>query len=854
LYGATGSSDFPTTASAYDPVFNGGDTMTFMFNGTYFYHGTDIYVAKLSPAGNQLLASTFIGGGKNDGVNTNIITTYTVDYLGSGVIYTLTESKADSLQFNYGDQYRGEIQLDNGGYPVICSSSRSPNFPTKNPVDATLGGMQDAVVFKFDPNLSMLQWSTFFGGSNNDAGYALFIAQNNETYFTGGTRSNDLTTSPTAYKTNFGGGKADGYIGKISASGSNLMACTYIGTNDYDQSYFIQLDKNQNAYVLGQSLGNMPVTNVIYSNPNSKQFVTKLDSSLSSVVYSTIIGNGNGIINLSPAAFLIDCSENIYISGWGGNIIYGPATINMPLTANAYQSSSLDGYNFYLMVLSKNAQALLYATYFGGAQSHEHVDGGTSRFDKKGIIYQSVCAGCGGHDDFPIYPMNAWPGTPGNPNHNTDNNNCNNGVFKFNFEYNSPHAVLSTNVVKGCSPLTVNFTNSSVSYTHYTWNFGGGDTTSTVLNPVKTFTVPGTYTVTLLVSNSACFAGFDTTRITITVYPPVTANFHYTVTPCGNTFQFTDSSYNSITKWLWNLGDGSVDTTKNPAHSYMQSGTYTVTDVVQNQYGCKDSMKKVLVITGVNLSISANTVKCLNQSIQLNASGGISYTWSPAASLNNANIPNPIATPTVNTQYTLALTQVDASGDTCISILHTNVAIAAVPTPSLSTYATPDTIYVGGSSQLGTYVSGGGTIQWSPTYSLSDPTSFNPTASPHHTQTYTAVYTNAAGCTFPLSSVTIYVLTKDCDPNTIFVPNTFTPNNDGMNDVLYARSPLISDIHFVIADRWGQIVFTTDDLTKGWDGNFNGKQCNPDVFGYFITYKCNNGKSSFKKGNITLIR
>src|SRR6185503_4147216 len=210
-----------------------------------------------------------------DGVNTNVITTYTLNYLGTGNIYTLTESKADSLQYNYGDQYRGEIQLDNAGNPVVCSSTRSANFPTQNAYDATLGGMQDAVVFKFNPTLSHLLFSTFIGGSNNDAGYALSIGKNNEVYTTGGTRSTDFPTTAGVYQSSYGGGKADGYITKISSGGDSLLKATYIGTNDYDQSYFIQIDKQQNVYVYGQSLGSMPVTNVIYSDPNSKQFIMK---------------------------------------------------------------------------------------------------------------------------------------------------------------------------------------------------------------------------------------------------------------------------------------------------------------------------------------------------------------------------------------------------------------------------------------------------------------------------------------------------------------------------------------------------------------------------------------------------
>lgn len=1007
LYGATGSNDFPMTSGAFDSSYNGGDTLLFMFNGTYFYHGTDIYLAKLSAAGNTLLASTYIGGNKNDGVNCNLVTTYTLNYFGN--IYTLTESPADSLQHNYGDQYRGEIQLDPNDNPIICSSSRSPDFPTKNAFDTTLGGMQDAVIVKFDKNLSTLAFSSYLGGSNNDAGYALYVAPNNEVYVTGGTRSSDFPATSGAYTPTFQGGKADGYVAKISQGGSTLMAATYIGTTAYDQSYFIQLDKHQNAYIFGQSQGSMPKINSTYSNVNGKQFVQKLDSSLSSLLMGTVIGNTTQQINISPAAFLIDCSENIYMCGWGGNIIGGPATYNMPITANAVQSTT-DGYNFYLMVLSKNAGALLHGTYFGGPISHEHVDGGTSRFDKKGIIYQSVCAGCGGHSDFPVTP-GAWPtGVYGT--HWNQSSNCNNGTFKIQFEYNEPHSGISS-TLSGCAPLTLTFTNVGYSYDTYLWNFGNNDTTSVIANPIKTFTNPGTYTVALYVANNSCFPGYDTAKITITVLekpvaafslaydscangvsfqnnssisagtltyawnfgngqqssaqqpghvtygagtytasliatapdgckdtlrqplnftlmpyssspdstlcnggsvqmnasggltytwtpatglsstsianpvasptasviytvaigqqdnaghtcvfyvadsitilPKVTANFSWVKNKCGNTLVFTDSSYLNVTDWHWDFGDGVVDSIQDPLHSYANTGTYTVSLVANNQYDCPDSIKKVIALSGFSpISVTSNTFVCKGDTVQLNASGGISYQWSPASSLSNANISNPLAFPTTTTQYTVVLTQVNGA-DTCLSTLHASVLVPAYSNSVLAAYATPDTIYQGQTSQLGTYTSGGNVV-WSPNYNINDIYSHTPVVSPEHTTTYTVMYSDAHGCNFPVAGVTIYVIAKDCDENSVFVPNTFTPNGDGVNDIMYARSNIVLDVDFNIYDRWGQLVFHTNDITKGWDGVFNGKPCNPDVFGYYIKYKCNNGKESFRKGNITLIR
>lgn len=838
LFGATGSFDFPTTKGAYDTTFNGGGPAeVFTGSGTHYSWGSDIYVAKLSPGGNQLLASTFIGGSKNDGLNVNNLPSSSGGEIGP-----------DSMQYNYGDQYRGEIQLDNSGYPVITSCTRSSNFPTKHAFDNTLDGWQDAVVFKFDPNLTQLQWSTFLGGSNNDGGYGLYIGKNNEVYTTGGTRSSNFPVTAGAYKTTYGGGDCDGYITKISQNGDSLLAATYIGTNKYDQSFFVELDKRQNVYVFGQSLGSMLVTpSTIYQNAGSHQFVSKLNNKLSTLIYETVIGNGTDSINISPTAFLVDNCENVYLAGWGGNLKTSQATFNMPLTSNAIQSSNPDGYNFYMMQLSKNCNSLLFATYYGGPTSREHVHGGTSRYDKRGIVYQSLCSGCGGNQDFPVTP-GAWPSSTGGP---VNGSNCNNATFKIDF---STPIVISSYMAntKGCVPLTVNFTNLCVNDSAFLWNFGGGDTTS-VKNPTRTFTNPGTYTVMLIAYNSSTCNYSDTSLIYVNAYPVPNANFSYTTNKCGNIYYFKDSSSTVANHWYWNFGDGNSDTLKNPTHTYTTPGTYTITHFVSTQYGCKDSVLKVITISGFTpMSVSSGTTVCKGTSVQLNATGGVSYHWSPASSLNNANIANPIATPTATTNYTVNITQLNGV-DTCVSSLHSSVSVSAYPASTLSAFAHPDTIYFGQTSQLGTLTSGGNII-WNPPYNISSVNSPSPTVWPEHTTTYSAMYTDAHGCLFPISSVTIYVLAKYCNDSTVFVPNTFTPNGDGMNDVLYARSNLVQNIHFVIADRWGQIVFETYDITKGWDGNFNNKPCNPDVFGYYITYKCNNGKDSFKKGNVTLIR
>jgi gliding motility-associated-like protein len=389
--------------------------------------------------------------------------------------------------------------------------------------------------------------------------------------------------------------------------------------------------------------------------------------------------------------------------------------------------------------------------------------------------------------------------------------------------------------------------------TTYTWQPSIGLNNANIANPIATPSTTTIYTVTIPQIDGAGRTCNFMLMDTITIYPKVTAAFNYSVNACGNTLTFKDSSYTNVTSWNWNFGDTLYDTHQNPSHSYSHPGTYTITLVANNQYNCPDSTKKVITLTGFTpISISKGTTVCQGKSVQLNATGGITYTWTPAANLNNGYIHNPIATPTATTHYTLYLTQVNSLGDTCTSTLHSNITVPFYSSSSLAVYASPDTIIDGGSSQLNTSLSGGYII-WNPDYNLSNDSILNPVASPHHTTTYTGVYIDPYGCKFPVSSLTIYVLSNGCNESTVFVPNTFTPNGDGKNDVLYARSNFVTDIHFVVADRWGQIVFETYDINKGWDGIFNGKPCNPDVFGYYITFKCNDGKQSFRKGNVTLI-
>jgi gliding motility-associated-like protein len=826
LLGVTGSSDFPTTAGAYDVSFAGGTNLSLLNNGTEYSNGTDIYISKFSADGTALLASSFIGGDLNDGVNSS-----------------------NSLIYNYGDYYRGEIQIDAFGNCYVASCTYSTNFPVTSAVyqNANGGGM-DGVVFKMNSNLTSLLWSTYIGGTNDDGCYAIAIDDSLNVYTTGGTSSTNFPITSGAFNTTYSGGITDGYVSIIKNDGTVLLNSTFIGTSQYDQSFFIQLDKDNDVYIVGQTLGNMPISGGVYSNANSKQFIWKMNNALSNTIFTTVFGNGDGNINISPSAFLVDYCENIYVSGWGGHILNGTPTNNMPLTGNAIQPTT-DGFNFYLIVLSTDATSLLYATYFGGAQSWEHVDGGTSRFDKKGIIYQSVCAGCGANDDFPVTP-GAWPNTGTDVNYSS---NCNNGTFKFDFQIPIVSANFTVNYANGCAPVTITFENQSSPGSTYLWDFGDGDTSS-VLNPTITYNTPGTYLVMLYVDDPSTCNLVDTAYQYITVHPSMNADFDFTSSSCSSNVAFSDSSFSNPVSWLWYFDDGDSSILQNPVHSYDTAGSYDVQLIATNSNGCKDTAVVQVNFNGASpISVNVNSSTCAGNNVQLLATGGLSYVWTPAESLSNPSIANPVANPDTTTTYTVSIQTLNGFGDTCVQTLSTTVFVSDPSLFVISATVDDDTILEGESTVLHALTDTSFSIEWTPGQTLSDSSDFNPIATPSETTTYSVSIVDSSGCTAS-ASITVYVVSMKCEVADIFVPNTFTPNGDGNNDVLYVRGNQIDEIYFTIYNRWGEKVFETNSLTKGWDGYYNAQKLDPAVFAWYLSAKCYNGNTIEKKGNVTLIR
>lgn len=696
IYGTTYSNNFPTSSNAYDPTYNGS---------------ADMFVTRLSENGSNLMGSTYIGGSGLDGVNINA-----------------TSFSASSLKQNYGDDSRGDIATFANGACVVASCTQSNNFPaTPGAVQTAFGGgTQDAVVFKFNPDLSTLVWATYSGGSANDAAYTVEIDQNNGVYFAGGTESNNYPTTVGALQGSNAGG-IDGFISHLNSSANGFIKSTYIGTSAYDQVYFLELDNSDNVYVLGQTSGAWTVTAGVYSNPNSGQFVTKLNPLLNNIIYSTIVGNGSGSPNISPTAFLVDVCEYVYISGWGGSVnsgFIGGTTNGMPTTPNALQSTT-DGSDLHIMVLRKDAVALDYATYMGGTLSAEHVDGGTSRFNKRAEIYQAVCAGCWSNSDFPT--SNAYSTT-------NNSSGCNLAAFKIEFPLPGILADFTPDPdTGGCAPHTVNFINNSIGGVNFYWEFGDGFW-SVANSPTHTYTTPGTYTVMLVAIDPASCNQYDTTYQTINVYaPPAASTIPDTIICDGDGVNLNGSGGQT---YQWSPATGlSATNVANPFANPTTTTTYTL--IAANPGGCFDTTDvTITVIPSPTATAGPDTSICPGDNVQLTGTGGGSYSWSPATGLNNPNIANPIASPTTNTTYTLTVTALNGC---------TDEATATINIYNVTANAGADVdLCEGESAQLN--ATGGTIYSWSPSTGLSNPNIANPVASPANTTTYVVTVQNAAGC------------------------------------------------------------------------------------------------------------
>ena len=531
LLGVTNSTNYPTTADAYDTTFNSSPGSVTTEVRHSFSGGTDMVISKFSEDGSQLLASTYYGGNSIDGLNSNGSSPAT--------FYRKTT-------YNYGDTHRGEIVLDSAGNCYIGSSTSSTNLFAINNAKAK----QEGIVVKLNPTLKSVKWARYFGGDGVDAIYSIKVMDSGKVLIGGGTSSSSsFPATLNLYK----GGRTDGFISILSADGTSVERTSYVGTADYDQVYFVEFDRFGNIYGFGQTANdNFQIKNSTVADTGAGQFFIKLNPSLNNVLMSTTFGTDSAI-NISPTAFLVDRCLNIYASGWGGSIqnSEGSKTLNnnMPITADAFRSTTSNS-DFYLYVINGNADSVIYASFFGGTTSDDHVDGGTSRFDRDGIIYQSVCASCGRNNrtDFPtknaVFNRDIGP-------------SCSNAIFKMDFQI-LPVANFSVEQNEFClneaanDSIAIKITDGSSRSDITTWNFNGVIFDSQFSDTTIFITKPGVYFVRQEVEDTICAAG-DFVSSTFLVRPDnITLDFNNDTIIClEDSFLLKALHKGTANKFIW---------------------------------------------------------------------------------------------------------------------------------------------------------------------------------------------------------------------------------------------------------------------------------------------------------------
>ncbi|MBS1741711.1 MAG: PKD domain-containing protein [Bacteroidetes bacterium] len=845
--GRTTSANFPTTTSRIGP---GGNF--------------DIILTKFNAAGDGLLGSVVIGGTGNDGVNIR-------------PKYSQPQG-ADGIRRNYGDDARSEVILDGGGNVILASCTQSTDFPIAGgAIQSTFGGgRQDGVILKFNSNLSSYIFGNFFGGSGDDACFVSAINPlNGDIYVGGATTSNTLPGNTTGVISGtFNGGISDGFVTAIRPDGSATIKTTFLGTSGTDMLYGLKFDRSGFPYVMGTTTGAWPVINAAFVNPGSGQFISKLRPDLSAMIYSTVFGTGGFQPNISPIAFLVDRCENVYVSGWGGGLNNAQGynngkTFNLPEVDPLQGIPGPDGNDFYFFVLKKDAASQLFGSHFGqNGGLGDHVDGGTSRFDDNGVIYQAICANCGRDVAFPTTPS-AWA-------RNNGSADCNEALVKIKMNYAGVGAGLQTlidNVVgdtSGCVPLTVTFKDTLYQGVKVYWNFGDGtpEVVTTDFEITHTYNNVGHYLVRLIAEDPTTCNVRDTAYVTIRVGNNIATLDFVPVkdTPCTSlAYTFYNHSTSTFPPafnpqtFTWDFGDGSpTQVAFDGRHTFPAPGVYQVTLTLVDTNYCNSPVsltKEVRVYPLVKAAFTTSQLGCAPYTAAFTFTGGgagTEFYWSFgdgtfSTDPSNANpthyYPNPgVYAVQLIVKDTNTCNKIDTSAYFNITVLEKPVAkFTFTPNPPQRNTATQ---FINQSTGATRYL-------WDFGEEGETSTEVNPKHQFNATGSFTVTLTayNQNNCD---STVTLRV-DAIVDP-LLDVPNAFTPGRFGENGNIAVKGYGIGKMDWRIYNRWGQLVFHTTNRKQSWDGKFKGKLLPMDVYAYTLDVVFTDGKTLRKTGDITLLR
>ena len=625
--GTTGSSNFPTTAGAFHTSYAGG-----------IY---DPFLCKLSAAGNSFIYSTLMGNAQDD--------------------------------------YGAGLEIDNFGNAYVVGQS-SGTYPTTAGAFQSVygGGTWDVFVTKFNTTGSAVIFSTMLGGPSEDHSHSIQVDANYDVYI-GGMAKTGFPTTAGAFDNTFNGGQWDMYVAKMNSTGTALIYSTYVGGPGADWTWNgLEIDNAGNAYEVGYVQSGFPTTagasQTAYGGGTFDVGIFKLNSSGNALIYSTFIG-GSGD----------DEGWGISLGANNEAFITGLCSFSYPYTPCAWDTIFNGAQDAFITELNSTGSTLLYSTYIGGTAN----DQGYNIIDVGNLVY---VAGSSSSADFPhstgaydttsnglkdivVFELDISGTNSTIANFNSALSVCLYGSIQFNntslnatsYSWNFDDGTSSTlqnpqhtfttsgwhnvqliasascaisdtfivpvnvidppvaafNTTVPCG-LTANFTDVSSGATAYSWSFGDAGT-STLPSPSHSYAIDGTYMVTLIATNTAGCS--DTIQQQVTVYPLAVAAFNFTPPLCTLLVSMQNTSANA-TSFAWNFGDGATSTNANPAHTYSDSGTYTIM-LIANPGACADTAYQSVILHLPPVASFADQPGCDLACAFLNTTqGAISYSWS----------------------------------------------------------------------------------------------------------------------------------------------------------------------------------------------------------------------------------
>ena len=406
----------------------------------------------------------------------------------------------------------------------------------------------------------------------------------------------------------------------------------------------------------------------------------------------------------------------------------------------------------------------------------------------------------------------------------------------------------SQDTIIGCFGQLVELNpNPSIDY-EYDWSGNTGVDLTTPNNPIVT--IDGNKAYSGIISNEfGCVVTKVVNIETTTIEIESSQDFYF----CEENFQTELFVYSDQAQQQWWLNEAGDTIGTTPELSIEISESEQFTFIIQDANGCKLQQNIKASNAPIDLSFTPELQICQADTVQLtvinnDSNRPLMYSWSPEAAILSGIATNTaVVSPNESTTYEFLA--IDEYGCEAKGIVPVSIELLEL---AITIEADNNFIYSGGSIALAATENAGYSYDWTPSNSLDNPTSATPIASPTESTIYQLTVSNEIGCTAS-ASIAVEVEDGTCEEPYIFLPNAFTPDGDGENDILYLRGAIISKMELVIYDRWGDEIFKSISPEIGWDGTKRGKAQPSGVFGYYIYVECINGDEYYKQGNVSLI-